>query len=193
MTLFYDTIKQIQARTKVKTVIVTNVKEYLPPLARVLFSLAREKKDGHFLAEVQPGDYWLQDLLTQYAGQKPDVEVAGSDLAIFQYTGGTTGTPKAAMSQHKALVANTLQCRAVLLSRDTDDVSNEVFLGAIPFFHVYGLITVVGFAMALGARIALVPNARDIDDLFERDREVQADDLYGRPGALQRPQQSPGA
>ncbi len=166
LTLFYNMIKQIQPETKVKTVIVTNVKEYLPPLARVLFSLVREKKDGHFLEDVQPGDYWLQDLLIQYAGQKPDVEVTGDDLAIFQYTGGTTGTPKAAMSQHKALVANTIQCRAVLLSRDTVDASTEVFLGAIPFFHVYGLITVVGFAMALGAQIVLVPNARDIDDLL---------------------------
>ncbi len=181
LTLFYDVIKQIQPGTKVKTVIVANVKEYLPPLARVLFSLVREKKDGHFLAEIQPGDFWLQDLLLQYAGQQPEVEVTGSDLAIFQYTGGTTGTPKAAMSQHKALVANTLQCRAVLLSRDTTDASSEVFLGAIPFFHVYGLITVVSFAMTLGARIVLVPNARDIDDLLSVIQKYKPSIFMGVP------------
>ncbi len=168
LTLFYDTIKKIQAQTKVKTVIATNVKEYLPPLARVLFSLVREKKDGHYLADVPSGDYWLQDLLTKYAEQKPNVEVTSSDLAIFQYTGGTTGVPKGAKSAHKALVANTVQCRAVLLGRmEEEEARQQVFLGAIPFFHVYGLITVVSFAMTLGARIVLVPNARDIDDLVD--------------------------
>ena len=167
LTLFYNVVKQIQPRTSVKTVIVTNVKEYLPPAARILFTLAREKKDGHYLPALQPGDYWFQDLLERYAGKKADVTVKGSDLAIFQYTGGTTGIPKAAMSTHKALVANTLQCRAWMMGEGKGNPSDQVFLGAIPFFHVYGLITVVGFAMALGARILLVPNARDIPDVLD--------------------------
>jgi long-chain acyl-CoA synthetase len=167
LSLFYNMIKQIQPRTQVKTVIVTNVKEYLPSLARTLFTIAREKKDGHRVDALQPGDIWFQDVLTKYAGQKPNVEVTGDDLAIFQYTGGTTGVSKAAMSQHKALVANTVQCRAVLLGSNSASGSNEVFLGAIPFFHVYGLITVVGFAISLGARIILVPNARDIPDVLD--------------------------
>ncbi len=167
LTLFYNAIKQIQARTQVKTVIATNVKEYLPPIAGLLFTLAREKKDGHYLPALQSGDYWLPDLLERFASQKAQVDVTCDDLAIFQYTGGTTGIPKAAMSTHRALVANTVQCRAWLLGKTGEtDASGEVFLGAIPFFHVYGLITVVGFAMALGARIVLVPNARDINDLL---------------------------
>jgi long-chain acyl-CoA synthetase len=161
-------IKQIQPRTKVKTVIVTNVKEYLPPLARMLFTVAREKKDGHRVESLHAGDGWFQEVLAKYAGRKPNVEVKPDDLAIFQYTGGTTGVSKAAMSQHRALVANTVQCRAVLLGGGKGaSGSNEVFLGAIPFFHVYGLITVVGFAISLGARIVLVPNARDIPDLLD--------------------------
>src|SRR5215211_892397 len=110
LSLFYKTIKQIQAKTNIKTVIVTNVKEYLPPMARTLFSLAKEKKTGHFLEGVESGDYWLQGLLARNKGRKANVQVSGSDLAIFQYTGGTTGIPKAAMSTHNALVANTLQC-----------------------------------------------------------------------------------
>lgn len=166
LTLFYNVIKQIQPRTSVKTVIVTNVKEYLPPIARLLFTLAREKKEGHYLPALQPGDYWLQDLLERYAGKQSGVEVRGSDLAIFQYTGGTTGIPKAAMSTHNALVANTLQCRAWMIGQNDTGASDHIFLGALPFFHVYGLITVVGFAMALGARILLVPNARDIHDVL---------------------------
>jgi long-chain acyl-CoA synthetase len=167
LTLFYKTVKQIQAQTNIRTVIVTNVKEYLPPMARTLFSLAKEKKTGHYLEGLESGDYWLQDLLARNKGRKSNIQVNGSDLAIFQYTGGTTGVPKAAMSTHNALVANTIQCRRMLLGAQSDEAARgESFLGAIPFFHVYGLITVVGFAMTLGARILLVPNARDFVDLL---------------------------
>lgn len=168
LSLFYNLIKSVQARTKVQTVIVTNVKEYLPPAARVLFALAKEKKTGHFLDALQPGDQWMKDLIAQYSGQQPNVDVKPTDLAIFQYTGGTTGVSKAAMSQHRALVANMTQCRAVLLGANNGkDGSAEVFLGAIPMFHAYGMVTVVGFAVTLGARIIMVPNARDIDDLLD--------------------------
>lgn len=168
MSLFYNQIKQIQPRTKVKTVIVTNVKEYLPAVARALFTLVREKKQGHRIESLPEGDVWLQDVLAKHAGKKPNVDVKPDDLAIFQYTGGTTGVSKAAMSAHRALVANTVQCRAVLLGSDPDaSGANEVFLGAIPFFHVYGLITVVSFALSLGARIVPVPNPRDIPDVLD--------------------------
>ena len=165
LTLFYPLMKQIQPQTKIKTVIAANIKEYLPPLAKFLFTLAREKKDGHYLEAVEAGDCWLQDLLRQYDGQQPDVDVTADDLAIFQYTGGTTGVPKAAMSQHKALVANMLQTEGLLnvLGLPPED---EIFLGAIPFFHVYGLVIVVSTSVYRGSRIVLVPNARDIDDVL---------------------------
>lgn len=166
LTLFYDTLKSIQARTPIKNVIVAKYKDYLPTAARILFTLAKEKKTGHKLDALQSGDHWLSALLKQYDGQKPNVQVSGDDIAIFQYTGGTTGVPKAAVSTHKALVANTTQCRVVLMGR-SETISDEIFLGAIPFFHVYGMVTIVGFAISIGAKIALVPNARDINDLLD--------------------------
>ena len=165
MTLFYGLIKNIQNKTKVNTVIVANIKEYLPPIAKFLFTIAREKKDGHFLADVEAGDHWFQDLLKKYHGKKADVEVLPDDLAIFQYTGGTTGVSKAAMSKHRALVANMLQTEGILDLFDTP-AEDEVFLGAIPFFHVYGLVVVVSTSVYRGCKIVLVPNPRDIDDVL---------------------------
>lgn len=165
MTLFYRLVKDIQPRTKVKTVIVTNIKEYLPPLAKLLFTIAREKKDGHFLAQVESGDHWFQDLLRQYDGKRATVAVGPDDLAIFQYTGGTTGVAKAAMSKHRALVANMLQTEGLLNLFDTSP-GQEIFLGAIPFFHVYGLVVVVSTSVYRGCKIVLVPNPRDIDDVL---------------------------
>ena len=165
MTLFYPLIKQIQPRTKVKTVIAANIKEYLPSLAKLLFTIAREKKDGHFLADVESGDYWLQDLLSKYQGQRSTVDVAPDDLAIFQYTGGTTGVSKAAMSKHRALVANMLQTEGFVDLLDSP-AGEQVFLGAIPFFHVYGLVVVVSTSVYRGYCVVLVPNPRDIDDVL---------------------------
>jgi long-chain acyl-CoA synthetase len=166
MSLFYKMVKEIQPKTKAKTVIVTNVKEYLPPIAKTLFTLAREKKDGHRVEQLQSGDRWFQDVLARNDGKKANVDVKASDTALFQYTGGTTGVSKAAMATHQALVCNTLQCKAFLSSQGVAG-NTEVFLGAIPMFHVFGMVAVLNFAVGLGAKVVLVPNARDIDDVLD--------------------------
>lgn len=180
LSLYYKLMKDIQAKTKVKNVIVSNIKEYLPPLAKFLFTIAREKKDGHYVASLQPGDFWFHDVLRQYAGQKPQIDLGPDDVAIFQYTGGTTGVSKAAMSTHRALVANTLQQRAFL---DVDGVpgEKEIFLGAIPMFHVFGMVAVLSVAMQMGAKIALVPNARDINDVLGVIEKFQPTLFHGVP------------
>lgn len=165
LSLFYPLIKQIQPQTKVKTVIVTNIKEYLPGIARFLFTIAKEKKDGHRVDTLHDADLWFQDLLTKNAGRKPNIDVQADDLALFQYTGGTTGVSKAAMATHKALVSNTLQQNSVL-SIDGIAGEKEVFLGAIPMFHVFGMVAVLSVAIHIGGRIVLIPNARDIDDVL---------------------------
>lgn len=180
LTLFYNTVKQIQSKTKVKTVIAANIKEYLPGLAKFLFTIAREKKDGHYLQDVQAGDYWFQDLLSKYDGQQANVDVTSEDLALFQYTGGTTGVSKAAMSQHKALVANMLQLECILNVFNVPP-EDDVFLGAIPFFHVYGLVVVVSTSVYRGSKVVLVPNARDIDDVIDNIRTFKPTLFPGVP------------
>lgn len=166
LTMFYDMIKQLQPETKAKTVIVANIKEYLPATAKFLFTIAREKKDGHYLEAPQSGDYWFQDLLKQYAGKKANVEVSHDDLALFQYTGGTTGVSKAAMATHSALVANMMQMEAVISVFGVPG-EEEIHLGAIPMFHVYGLVAMLSLAVYQGSQVALIPNARDIDDVLD--------------------------
>ena len=164
LSLFYNTVKQIQPQTDLKQVIVTNFKEYLPPVARLLFTVAREKKDGHAI-DKRPEDHWLQDLLARHAGRKPGVKLGPEDRALFQYTGGTTGVSKAAISTHGALVADTLQCQAWL--QGGAEGYKESFLAAIPLFHVFGMIAVMSFAVSMGSAMLMVPNARDIDDVLD--------------------------
>jgi long-chain acyl-CoA synthetase len=166
LTMFYKMLKEIQPRTSLKKIIVANIKEYLPAPAKFLFTLAREKKGGHYLEAPAQGDAWFQDVLTRNAGKKPSVQVTPADLAIFQYTGGTTGVSKAAMATHGALVANTTQCRAFFMGMEKKSAPEEVFMGAIPLFHVFGMVAVLSFAIGLGSRIVLVPNAREILDVL---------------------------
>jgi len=161
---FYDILKQAQPKTSVKQVIVTNIKEYLPPLARTLFTIAKEKKDGHRVT-LAAGDLEFQALLTQYAGQKATVAVMPSDYAMFQYTGGTTGVPKAAMATHAAIIANTLQCKAWLTTGLPGE--KEVFMAAIPLFHVYGIVSVLNLAVGVGASMLMIANPRETKEVLE--------------------------
>ncbi len=106
---FYTKFKSVQARTKVKLVIATNIKEYLPGMLRILFTLVKEKKEGYRVS-LQTGDIWLGELLKEYASApKPNVEVKPSDHAIFLFSGGTTGIPKCAIGSHQALVISGMQ------------------------------------------------------------------------------------
>jgi long-chain acyl-CoA synthetase len=164
LTMFYDTIKGIQANTRAQTVIVANIKEYLPTIAKWLFTIARERKDGHYLDKVKPGDHWFQDVLARCLGKRVKLDVTPDDIALFQYTGGTTGVSKAAVAQHKALVANMLQLNSVI-SQFSVPGEEETFLGAIPMFHVYGLVAMLNLSVYLGGKIVLIPNARDINEV----------------------------
>lgn len=186
MSLYYDMLKVIQSETKIRNLIVTNIKEYLPRAARILFAMTTEKKDGHYIGKLPPGDYRLQDLLKRYSGKQPQVEVLPSDIALLQYTGGTTGTPKGAMATHSALVASTLQANA-WSTLDLPEVENMparhelVFLGVIPMFHVYGLVVLLSQAISGGASVILVPNPRDINSLVEMIDYYQPSVFLGVP------------
>jgi long-chain acyl-CoA synthetase len=167
LTPFYEGLNSIRAQTPVKHVIVTSIKEYLPGFAKFLFTVAREKKMGHRIeGDLRSGDFWFQDLLTKYsASQRPKVQIdPKTDTAIFQYTGGTTGVPKAARGPHSALVSNATQMQKWMAMNP--DPSKERSLAAIPMFHVYGMVAVMALSVAMGSTMIMVPNARDIDNVL---------------------------
>ncbi|MFA5874144.1 MAG: AMP-binding protein, partial [Anaerolineales bacterium] len=163
MSNFYKTMKTAQPETRIKTLIVTNIKETLPPAMKVLFTLLKEKKGG-FRVELASGDIWLQDLLARYKPEdRPKLNIGPDDIALFQYSGGTTGVSKAAVAMHRNLVANTLQ---IDLWMPSLVAGKEVVLMAIPLFHVYGMVAGMLFAISSGAGMVMVPNPRDMPDLL---------------------------
>ncbi|MBI3361583.1 MAG: AMP-binding protein, partial [Chloroflexi bacterium] len=178
MSNFYKRLKDVQPRSNLKRVVVTNIKEYLPPVLRLLFTLAKEKKEGHHVTLAE-GDVWLQDLLARFkAGDRPNVNVGPDDVALFQYSGGTTGEPKAAVALHRNLVANTLQMRAWLT---TAKDGCEVTLMAIPLFHVYGMVCGMSHAICIASTLVMAPNPRDLRDLFENINKYQPSIFPGVP------------
>lgn len=165
MSLFYEQLKRVQKSggTRVKRIIVTNIKEYLPPHLKLLFTLLREKKEGHRV-QLEPGDVWFQDFISAGRQSPPvEVDVSGEDMALLQYTGGTTGVAKGAIGLHRNLVANTLMLKAWL--PDLQD-GKEVVLSAIPLFHSYGMVTAMNLAMNVSGAMVLIPNPRDMDDVL---------------------------
>lgn len=176
---FYNKITEVRKRSKLKRIIVSNIKETFPPMLRLLFTLVREKKDGDRLAGLEDGDAWMQDLLKKHANSaKPNVEIAPEDTALFQYSGGTTGDPKGAIAMHKNVVANTLQMKAWFV---TAEEAKEVVLMGIPLFHVYGMVAGMNFGMTIGASLAMVPNARDLKDVLENISKYKATLFPGVP------------
>jgi len=159
----YPLVNAARPGTAVERVIVTNIKEEMPPVLRLLFTVAKEKKDGHrqpFAGDA--GALAFREVLA--ARPEPfDAGVRADDLALLQYTGGTTGVSKGAMLSHRALVANTLQCRAWFTNmRDGEGAAMAV----MPFFHVYGLTVVMSLSVQ-GAEAMILEPQLELEHLLK--------------------------
>jgi len=149
-------------------------------------------EDADFLAAELEGQY-LSTKPDQVAGEiglmemlqfgdedeVPEVEVTPDDPAVFQYSGGTTGTPKGAIGLHRNLVANTIQFRAWLAGMQE---GQETVLTAIPLYHVYGMVIAMSMGIALGARLILTLDPRNFTDLLEKIERYRPSIFPGVPG-----------
>ncbi len=164
MTSSYEKVKKIQQNTDICCLVATNIKEYLPVVLGVLFTLFKEKKGGHQI-ELNQGDIWLKDLLYQYDGHsRPDISVKPEDPALIIFTGGTTGTPKGALGTHSSLLMTSMQLHTWfgVLLKDWDDI----IMLAMPLFHMYGNLGVLGTGLVGHNPLVLVPDPRNIGDVL---------------------------
>jgi long-chain acyl-CoA synthetase len=191
MTNFYKTIKAAQPNTRIKKLIVTNLKEALPPVTSLLFTLVREKKGGFRIeGGLADGDVWMKDLLAKYQPtQRPKLDIGPDDTALFQYSGGTTGVAKGAVALHRNVVANSLQIKNWFVGMEA---GREVLLMAIPLFHVYGMVAGMCYAMAIGASMVIIPNARDIPDVLENIHKYHPTNFPGVPTLYNAINNNPG-
>ena len=179
LTRFYQRVKRVQPRTALRRVIATNIKEYFPPLLRLLFTLLRERREGDRVALARQ-DYGFSKLLAAHRGSTPaPATLTAGDPAVLLMSGGTTGTPKGVLGSHGAYVMSGLQIQA--WTRSVLGQGNSVIMLPLPLFHVYANVGVQALALVSGNPIALVPNPRDLPDLLATIRRVKPAFFNGVP------------
>lgn len=166
LSMLYNNVKQIRDNTPVKQVIVTNIKEYFPGLLKTLFTVAKEKKDGHKVDISGDADtVWFQDFLAPAGSQPEPVGVSPEDTAVLMYTGGTTGVPKGAELTHKNAVANAIQSAAWMKGGGLKEGA-EVMMTALPMTHSYSMTVSMNLSVFNGFSQVLIPNPRDFKHLL---------------------------
>ncbi len=121
---------------------------------------------------------WESIMVDHAEGELVKVDVSPDDPAVFQYSGGTTGTPKCAIGLHRNLVANVYQFNQWLVNTEP---GKETILVAIPIYHVYGMVLGMNLAVKMGARMVLIADPRNQDDLLQEAEKYQATIFPGVP------------
>jgi long-chain acyl-CoA synthetase len=179
LTPLYQRVKSVQAQTAIKRAIATNIKEYFPPVLRSLFTLAREKKEGHQI-RLEANDLWLADLLRANDHvQRPDVTVSPEDPAVILMSGGTTGTPKGVVGLHRSFVAAGLQLSAWLKPMLVD--WQDIIMLPLPLFHVFGNVGAQSVAFIGHNPLSLIPDPRDLNDILQTIRQLRPAFFSGVP------------
>ena len=168
---FYDKVKAIQPGTSVKRIIATNIKEYLPPLLRIAYTLLKEKGEGDRIT-LRDEDLRFAALLGRFRfASRPAVSVRPDDPSVILMSGGTTGTPKGVVGQHRGMVIAGLQLQSWL--RPAMNEWTDTIMLPLPLFHTYANTGVQSLALINHNPIALIPNPREIRDVLKEIADVR--------------------
>jgi len=152
-----DRVVALRQRTMIKTIIYTSIGDYLPFAKKLLFPLVAKQRK--LAADVNTADdlYPFKDLLEKQPLDGVVVDLNLDDVAMYQYTGGTTGVSKGVMLTHRNLSCQVQQLKAWF---PTFKPGEEIMLGALPFFHMFGLSTSMNFAISMAWANILVPKPK---------------------------------
>jgi len=165
----FPKLEELMLRGIIRRTVVVPFRSVLPALKGLLFSIFK-RKDIAKVSSSRVADKVVDGarLAATSRSLAPVAIDADKDVAVLQYTGGTTGTPKGAMLTHGNLTANTAQIMAWGVNLKPGE---EVILGALPLFHVFAMTVVMNMAMAMAAKIILMPRFKLLDALKLIDRE----------------------
>lgn len=154
--ILFPRVSKIKDRTDIKHIIVTAIKDFLPFPKNIIYPFIQKKQYGIAVKVQHEGNCHLfTSILKQTARTLEKFEQnAAEDIALLQYTGGTTGFPKGVMLTHRNLIANTTMCATWLYKYKRGE---ESVLGIIPFFHVYGVTTVLILSIMQAYKMVLLP------------------------------------
>ncbi|WP_264185928.1 AMP-binding protein [Rossellomorea aquimaris] len=155
--ILYPRVSKVMKNTDLEHIIVTAIKDYLPFPKNLIYPYIQKKQYGIVVKVDHAGQNHLftEIMKTEKGEVIPQEEFDfENDLALLQYTGGTTGFPKGVMLTHKNLVANASMCDAWLYKCKKGE---EKMLGILPFFHVYGMTAVLILSVMQGYQMILLP------------------------------------
>lgn len=153
--------EKVVPQTSIKYVIVTEVADMLSPFKRVLINSVIKYVKKMVPAYHLPNAIKFNDVLSKGQGQQVnEANPLSSDVAVLQYTGGTTGVAKGAMLTHRNLIANMLQCKALMGSNLNEGC--EILITPLPLYHIYAFTFHCMAMMLLGNHNILISNPRDL-------------------------------
>ncbi|HZG72213.1 MAG TPA: long-chain-fatty-acid--CoA ligase [Chondromyces sp.] len=154
--VLYPKVRKVFQKTALEHIIVTAVSDYLPFPKKLLYPFIQKKQTGLSVKVEHHGtNHLFKRIMQEATPAEPQIEVnVEEDLALLQYTGGTTGLPKGVMLTHKNLAANTAMCSSWLYKCRK---AKEVVLGVLPFFHVYGMTAVMLLSIMEAYKMVLLP------------------------------------
>ncbi|WP_438308236.1 long-chain-fatty-acid--CoA ligase FadD1 [Pseudomonas guariconensis] len=158
--------EKVVPKTQVKHVIVTEVADLLPPLKRLLINSVIKYVKKMVPAYNLPGAVRFNDALALgKGGAVTEANPQPNDVAVLQYTGGTTGVAKGAMLTHRNLVANMLQCRALMGANLHEGC--EILITPLPLYHIYAFTFHCMAMMLIGNHNVLISNPRDLSAMVK--------------------------
>jgi long-chain acyl-CoA synthetase len=159
-------VEQVLPKTGIKTVIVTEVGDMLPPLKRLLVNSVVKYVKKMVPAYNLPQAIKFTQALAQGRGKiVRESNPANTEVAVLQYTGGTTGVAKGAMLTHRNLIANMLQAKA-LMGANLDEGS-EIVIAPLPLYHIYAFTFHCMAMMLIGNHNVLISNPRDLPGMMK--------------------------
>lgn len=149
-------VASVRKQSSIKHTIVTSIKDYLPFPKNLIYPFIQKRQyDVVVKVEHSEDTHIWSSVIRESSDQYTEVQIDPiEDLALLQYTGGTTGHPKGVMLTHYNLVSNVQMCESWLYKTKE---RSEVVLGVLPFFHVYGMTTVMNLSIMKGFKMVLLP------------------------------------
>ncbi len=164
--IYEGRVKAVRDQLPVQHYIIASIPEYLRFPLNLLAPLKLRKATPPMVAKVAGSNtvHHFRKLIRATPPSPPPVDLDMDDVAMLQFTGGTTGASKGAMLTHRNLSYNTQQIR--IWARDTQE-GEETWLGCLPYFHIYGITVSMLNPILVGAHIVVVPNPRDIPAMIK--------------------------
>lgn len=149
-------VSNVREKSDLKHVVVTKVSDYLPFPKNKIYPFIQKKQYKMVVKIDETEDtHYFKSIIESVSEEYEEVPIdCKNDLALLQYTGGTTGKPKGVQLTHMNLVSNVQMCTAWIFKLEKE---KESVLGVLPFFHVYGMTTVMNLSIMYGSKMILLP------------------------------------